>query len=80
MSKIIIQLQGGLVQEVFFQGTGAPTKAIVVDEDIDGIDSEELTTVKTSESVYEAAIHTEKVTRLKRGTDVDLIVKKFLHP
>jgi hypothetical protein len=84
MSKIIIQLQGGLVQEVFIQGKGIPTKAIVVDEDVDGADSDEITSVKVDygtikdDTTYEACVHTEAISKLPAGSDIALIVKKYL--
>lgn len=79
MSKIIIQLQGGLVQEVFIQGTGAPEDAIVVDEDVEGADLEDITTIKLKDgSDYEACIHTEAINKLPKGRDVDNIVKEYL--
>ena len=79
MSKIIIQLQGGLVQDVFIKGRGIPTKAIVVDEDTEGADSDEIITItlKKGDS-YEACIHTEAINKLPKGSDVDRIVNKYL--
>jgi len=84
MSKIIIQIQGGLVQEVFIQGKGIPSKAIVVDEDVEGADLDEITTIerpvifsKAAER-YEACVHTELIAKLKKGCDVDLMVKEYL--
>jgi hypothetical protein len=84
MSKIIIQLQGGLVQDVFIQGVGNPTKAIVVDEDIEGAEPNEITTVKVdygtlkNEDTFEAYIHTESIKPLPKGCDVEKIVKAYL--
>jgi hypothetical protein len=81
MSAIVIQLQGGLVQDVFIKGTGAPTKAIVVDEDVEDADSEDITTVKGSHEIegdYEACIHIEPINNLPNGSDVDRIVKEYL--
>lgn len=87
MSKIIIQLQGGLVQEVFIQGKGIPTKAIVVDEDVEGAEPDNITSVriKTEKTSlgrgtfeYEACIHTEAINVLPRGSDVDCIIKAYI--
>ena len=79
MSKIIIQLQGGLVQEVFIQGKGIPSKAIVVDEDVEGADLAEITTIKAaSGSSYEACVHTEGLSKLPKNSAVDLMVKEYL--
>jgi hypothetical protein len=84
MSKIIIQLQGGLVQEVFIQGKGIPSKAVVVDEDVEG--SDDITVVKLPAEklrrrggvLYEACVHTEGLAKLRKGCDVDRMVKKYL--
>jgi len=87
MSQIIIQLQGGLVQDVFICGTGKPSDAIVVNEDVEGADAKEITTVKiTTENTslgkgtfdYEACIHTEGITKLPKDSDVDKIITKYL--
>ena len=45
MSRIIIQLAGGLVADVFIQGNDIPPSAIVVDEDVEGADPKEITSV-----------------------------------
>ena len=81
MSKIIIQVQGGLVQDVFIKGKGIPTKAIIVDEDVEGTDdytSVEIKRPGLGNKTYEACIHTEAISKLKKGCDVDLIVKEYL--
>ena len=83
MSQIIIQLQGGLVQDVFIKGKGIPTKAIVVDEDFEGADPKDITSViikreGMANSEYEACIHTEGIRVLPKNSDVDMIVKKYL--
>jgi hypothetical protein len=78
MSKIIIQIQGGLVQEVFIQGKGIPSKAVVVDEDVEGSDDLDITVVELPEGLYEACVHTEGIAKLRKGCDVDRMVKKYL--
>lgn len=80
MSQIIIQLSGGLVADVFIKGTGTPTKAIVVDEDIEGTDdyiSVEIKCKNSNDFTYEACIHTRAIKPLPKGSDVDLIIKKY---
>lgn len=87
MAKIIIQISGGLVQEVFIKGKGIPTKAIVVDEDAEGSDMEDITTVEipggTCDSKgkctrdYDAVIHTEAINVLPKNSDIDRIVKAY---
>jgi len=81
MSKIIIQLQGGIVQEVFIQGKGIPSKAVVVDEDVEGASPDEVLSVSASfirGSFYEACVHTEGIAKLPKNSDVDRMVKKYL--
>jgi hypothetical protein len=80
MSKIIIQLQGGFVQDVFIQGTGKPTGYITVDEDYEGADAEDITTVKAeSGNDYEAACGGPyEISRLPKDSDVDKMVVAFL--
>lgn len=82
MSEIIIQLQGGLVQEVFIKGTGVPRRAVIVDEDTEGAEIDDITIVNVGRGKgiripYEACIHAESINRLKRGCDIDRIVKQF---
>jgi hypothetical protein len=77
MSIIVIQLQGGLVQDVFVSGKGAPTLVYVVDEDVDDIDEECLTKYETESGSYEAAIHTDSVKPLPKGSDMALAVKAY---
>ena len=87
MAKIIIQVQGGLVQDVFIKGRGKLTKAIVVDEDVENYVPKMITSVKLTEyqlgarntkpATYKAHIHTEEITRLPKNSDVDKIVKEY---
>lgn len=82
MAEIIIQLQGGLVQDVFICGRGKVTDAIVVDEDVEGADPEDITTVKVgtgkNRRLYDACIHMEGISKLPVGSDVDKIITKYL--
>ncbi|MBE3144538.1 MAG: hypothetical protein IMZ61_11535 [Planctomycetes bacterium] len=79
MSKIIIQLDGGLVQDVFLRGTGKITNAIIVDEDVEMCDPDNIVTTKIKgNKTYAAAVHTNPVSNLPKGSDVDNIVKEFL--
>lgn len=76
---IVIQLQGGLVQEVFRVIHGDPTAVIIVDEDTEGADPEEITTVQTKNGkTYEACIHHEEISVLPSNSDVGRIVQKYL--
>jgi len=80
MSKIIIQLQGGLVQDVFLRGTGRNTGYITVDEDYDGADAEDITTVKAKTGDdYEAVCGGPyKISRLPKDSDVGKMITAFL--
>jgi len=78
MSKIIIQLHGGLVQEVFITGEGEPDKAIIIDEDIDGLSEEDLT-IYTSEdgTEGETCIHTQRIIALPPSSDMARALNAF---
>lgn len=84
MAMIIIQISGGLVQDVFIKGKGIPSKAIVVDEDTEGADSDEITTVEIpggalkGTSDYEAVVHTEALKKLPKNCDIDRLVSAYL--
>jgi hypothetical protein len=79
MSKIIIQLDGGLIQDVFLQGTGKITKAIIVDEDVEMCDPDNLVTVKIGRGkTYTTSVHSNTVSRLPEGCDVEKIVEAYL--
>jgi len=77
MSTIIIQMQGGLVQDVFVSGKGAPNLVYVVDEDVEDIDDECLTRYETESGSHEAVIHTDSVKPLPLNCDMDKAVKAF---
>ena len=80
MSKIIIQLDGGLVQDVFLRGTGKITGAIIVDEDVEMCDPDNLVSVEIEkDKVYTASVHSNKVSRLPKDSDVDKLVKVYLN-
>jgi hypothetical protein len=86
MSKIIIQIQGGLVQDVFKVGSGKLTGYITVDEDAEG--AEDFTTVKCKTKNdplgkgtfnYEAVCGgAYKISNLPKRSDVARMVNKFL--
>ena len=80
MSKIIIQIQGGLVQDTFISGRGKLTETIVVNEDVEDADSNDpkITSVRLGRSkTYEACIHATDINRLPKGSDVDRIIKQW---
>ena len=79
MSKVIIQLDGGLVQDVFLRGTGKISRAVIVDEDVEMCDPDNLITVKDGQGkTYTASVHSNTVSRLPKDSDVDRIVKAYL--
>jgi hypothetical protein len=85
MSTIIVQLQGGLVQDVFLRGRGKPTKYITVDEDSEGANPEDITTVRLQNKLkdkfnYEAVCGGPyKLGSLPMGCDVAKMVKAYLN-
>jgi len=77
--QIVIQLDGGLVQDVFLRGRGKITGAVIVDEDVEMCDPDNLITVKIGRGkTYEAAVHSNTVSRLPKDCDVDKMVKAYL--
>lgn len=79
MAEIIIQLDGGLVQDVLICGTGKITDAIVVDEDVEMCDPDNLIKIKLNKDrTYIASVHMEGVHKLLKGSDVDKIVAAYL--
>ena len=80
MSNIIIQLQGGLVQEVFTTGEGKPDLVYIIDEDTEDIDDECLTTYKTaSGKTGRAVIHTGSINPLPKDCDMARAMDAFEH-
>ena len=79
MSRIVIQMEGGLVQDVFISGIGKPTTAVIVDFDTEGADDQELTSIDDTGGWkrIDACIHTEKLHTLPRKSDVARLVKAY---
>jgi hypothetical protein len=79
MSRIIVQLDGGLVQDVFIQGRGKIIGAVIVDEDVQMCDPDNFVQVKIGRGkMYTASVHSNTVSRLKKDCDVDKMVKAYL--
>ena len=77
--QIVIQLDGGLVQDVFLRGRGKITGAVIVDEDVEMCDPDLFVEVKIGRGkTYKAAVHTNSVSRLPKDCDVDKMVKAYL--
>jgi hypothetical protein len=80
MSEIIIQLDGGLVQDVFLRGTGEITKAIIVDEDVEMCDLDNVLSTNIGRGeTYRASVHSNEVTPLPVDSDVDKMVTTYLN-
>lgn len=78
MSRIIIQMEGGLVQDVFIQGIGKPTQAVIVDYDFEGADDDEITEARdTDGGLLEACIHTEKLNTLPKKCEISALLKAY---
>jgi len=79
MSRIIIQLEGGLVQDVFIKGSDVPTKAVVVDFDTEDLEGNKVTKTRDVNGVQmEAAIHTEAINELPKGCDISRLLKAYM--
>jgi len=77
MSTIIIQLEGGLVQDVFIKGTGKPSKATIVDFDIEGMVDGYTQAYDKEDCLLEAAIHTESIHKIPIDCDLDRLFKAY---
>lgn len=77
MSKLIIQLQGGLIQDVFNMGTGTIKKVIVVDHDINDAPMNITVTGKDGDT-FTAAVHSMPINKLPKDCDVERLVKAYL--
>jgi hypothetical protein len=78
MAEIIIQLDGGLVQDVLICGTGKITDAIVVDDDVE-MCTDNLIKIKLDKNrTYTASVHMDGVHKLLKGSDVDKMVAAYL--
>jgi hypothetical protein len=79
MSRIIVQLDGGLVQDVFLRGTGKINGAIIVDEDVEMCDPDLIVTVPIGKrTYYKASVHSNTVSKLPKDSNVDKMVKAYL--
>ena len=86
MSKIIVQIEGGLVQQAsilkndLFPGDNVDG-VIVVDFDTDGADGDELTETTDKDGAYlDAVIHEEEIWKLKSDCDVERVTMAYLEP
>jgi len=86
MAIVIIQLEGGLVQNAFLMKNELSPKAqvegvLVVDFDTEGADGDELTVTTDQTGAYlEALTHEESFFKLKPDSDVARIARAFYEP
>lgn len=80
MSKLIIQVGGGLVQDVFKKGLGVIEEVITVDFDVDDSlsDPGNIKIPFGKAGYIEADVQKMRVRRLPKDCDVDKIVKAYL--
>ena len=77
MSKIIIQVRGGLIRDVFQTKVSGPNQIIVVNfEDAEG--EEGTTKTRSSDGAFlEADVYDLGFSKLPKGSDVDRVVKAW---
>jgi len=84
MSKIIVQLEGGLVQGAYLlKNSLFPNDkvegVIVVDFDTEGADADEITETRDKDrALLEAVIHEEDIMSLPNGSDVHRTAVAYL--
>ena len=86
MAKVIVHLEGGLLQWAYilknkqFPGDKV-TGVVVVDFDTQGADADELTVTKDKNDAYlDALIHEEPLCALKPDSDVARVVDAYFEP
>ena len=89
MSRIIIQLEGGLIQDVFKTGSNAVTEAVVMDFDCEGANPSDITAFKGKEIYFEAItikhklgpvraiIGTHKITKLPNNCNISYLLRAY---
>jgi len=84
MSKIIVQVEGGLVQGAFLlKNSLFPNDkvdgVIVLDFDVEGADGDEITETRDKDgALLEAVIHEEDIMTLPKGSDVQRLALAYL--
>lgn len=77
--NLLIQIDGGLVRDVFYKGKGPLKNVVVIDFDTEGAEPKELTIAKDNAGKeFEAYIHTIDVKELPDDCDVERIYKEYL--
>ena len=77
MSRIIIQLEGGLIQDVFKTGSNAVTEAVVMDFDCEGANPSDITTIKHKLGPVRAIIGTHKITKLPNNCNISYLLRAY---
>jgi hypothetical protein len=84
MSKIVLHMEGGLVQWAYTLQNEKwpgkePTGVIIVDfSDVEDAEEEDLTEiVNDQEEVVDAVIHEEELNNLPKGCDIDLLIEAY---
>jgi hypothetical protein len=79
MSSIVIQVEGGLVQDVFQMGRGKIKKCYVVDFDDEDYDADKITETKDKSGACLGAYVTEfNLYHLAKDSDVRLMMKEYM--
>jgi hypothetical protein len=76
--RIVIEIEGGLVQNVYTIADGETNNAVVVDYDTEGADSDDITFSKDSGGgQIEAIVHTEQLIKLPTNCDARRLVEAY---
>lgn len=79
MSRLIIQVGGGLVQDIFKMGKGPIGRIFVVDFDDEDSDEDRVTRTKDSDGNNIAALVSEPgISKLPQDSDVSLIMQEYI--
>ena len=85
MAKIVIHVDGGLVQYAFLLKNKAYpgkdiTGLIIVDTDVEGADPDLLTTITDSDGQEaQASVHEEELVDMPADCDIEKFVKEWLN-
>jgi len=78
MNRLIIQLAGGLIQDVFKEKEGPVDSVLVIDEDTEGALDSEITEYRGEDGAYaDAVIHTQKIKILPDACDMAMAIKAY---
>lgn len=85
MSKIIVEVEGGLVHNAFLLQNelfpGPVDGVLVMDFDTDGADGDEVTETRDKHgALIEALMHEESINKLGTGSDYEQLANAYLEP